>query len=199
MIQFITETANLAIQRTAPSRKEIETVPTAVKRRTLEKLHKSLTELEGRYGENARPYSDTKPSQNWKVAKNVPARANIKKEDGSTEFTETMESYAARVKTEEVFVWFKVGIIKQVIGANGEKQLRMKPQDAKTWIEDMITMVEKFSTDDAHWVEACKLAATPKSAPNQEKHPGMLSWEYNYTTHMFDASPENPRQLKEVV
>ena len=196
MIHFITETANLAIQRTAPSRKEKLNVPTEVKKKTLVKLYKSLEEIEGRYGENARPYSDPKPSQNWKVAKSVSARL---RDDETGEFTETMESYAARVKTEEVFVWFKVGIIKQVIGANGEKQLRMKPQDAKSWIESMITMVEKFSTDDAHWVEACKLAGTPKSAPNQEKHPGMLSWEYNYTTHMFDASPENPRQLKEVV
>ena len=107
MTLFIINEANEAIQKVARVAQAKETVFQGIQRKTLEKLDKSILEIEGRYGDDSRPYSDAKPSQNWKV---------VKQQDS--------------IDTEEVYVWLKIGIRKQEIGLDGATQLKMKPAAA---------------------------------------------------------------------
>lgn len=170
---FIINEAHNAIQKVARVAKEKETVFQSIQRKTLAKLDKSILEIEGRYGDESRPYSDAKPSENWKVAKKQDIIAN-----------------------EEVFVWLKIGIRKQVIGVDGATQLKMKPADAKAWLIAMRDTIAGFTIADEAFHSEAIIAARPKSAPKAE---GMNSWKYNSETDLYEASPDVPPVLKEVV
>jgi|SaaInlStandDraft_1057018.scaffolds.fasta_scaffold06137_6 hypothetical protein len=173
MSLFIINEANEAIQKVARVAQAKETVFQGIQRKTLEKLDKSILEIEGRYGDDSRPYSDAKPSQNWKV---------VKQQDS--------------IDIEEVYVWLKIGIRKQVIGAEGATQLKMKPAAAKAWLIAMREAIAGFTLEDKAFHSEAIIAARPKSTPKAE---GMNSWKYNPETDLYEASPEIAPILKEVI
>ena len=173
MTSFIINEASSAIEKVARVAQEKETVFKSIQRKTLTKLDQSILEIEGRYGNDARPYSDAKPSQNWKV---------VKQQDSTAK--------------EEVYVWLKIGIRKQVIGANKATQLKMKPADAKIWLIAMRDAIAGYTLSDKHFHSEAILAARPKTTPKPE---GMNSWKYNAETDLYEVSPEVTPMLKEVV
>ena len=129
-----------------------------VQAKTLEKLNKSLEDLEGRY-ELGKNYADPKPSQNWKVVK----QGNILDKD-------------------ELEIWLKVGIIKVKINEDGSFTKRLSPSNAKLYLTEMRDWVESLEEDapEAEDFKAKAIEAShPKSAPNQKKHPGMNGWKYD--------------------
>tara|TARA_B110000238_G_C16006232_1_gene386790 strand:- start:398 stop:925 length:528 start_codon:yes stop_codon:yes gene_type:complete len=173
MSLFIINEASNTIQKPEPKTKINEPVFVKYQRMTLEKLDKSLIEAEGRYGENARPYSDTKPSQNWKVSKQAELPRN-----------------------EEVTVWLKVGIEKVVIGANEATTLKMTPDAAIAWLKAMRTQIASLTLEtgkDFHQLAIKQ--AKPKTAPKSEE---FSVFEYNASTDLYEAVAEASPALKAV-
>ena len=137
-----------------------------VQEKTLEKLNKSLEDLEGRY-ELGKNYADPKPSQNWKVVK-----------QGNT------------LDKDELEIWLKVGIIKTPINAKGELAVRVTPSNAKIYLTEMRDWVESLeeNTPQSDDFKATAIeASTPKSKPNQKKNPNTNDWEYDDDLGQYKA------------
>jgi hypothetical protein len=152
-----------AVEKEVRVAKAKETVFAKYQRITLEKLDKSIEEAEGRWGENATPYSDAKPSLNWKV---------VKKSDNP--------------QHEHVAVWLKVGIEKVEID-EGKKELRFNnPQQAIECLNEMREMIAQMSMNDEvgrSFHEVAIKQAKPKTAP---KASGAKDWKYNPTSDMYE-------------
>ena len=179
MSLFINKNANAAIPVKVKKQKE-EALPIFDRyiEKTLAKLDRSISDARGRY-ELGYAYSDSKPSENWKVI-----RGELKGEKPTPESLEN----------EKVAVWLKIGIRKQVIGENGEKIL--KPIDSGALVaihEEMKDQIESLRTMDrnsegarAYWDEAI-LAAKPSSRPKKG-----MEWTYNPGTDLYEqAEVEN--------
>tara|TARA_B100000787_G_scaffold90141_1_gene66624 strand:- start:191 stop:715 length:525 start_codon:yes stop_codon:yes gene_type:complete len=167
-MNFIIQQADQAIVKTVSAPKTLEPVFAKYQRMTLEKLDKSIIEAEGRYGEHARPYTDTKPSQNWKVV-------------GKKE---------ALVANETLEVWLKIGIEKVVIGQDDAQTLRMTPTSAIAWLTAMRAQIASLTLEtgkDFHQVAIKQ--AKPKTAPKAE---GMSDWKYNPSTDLYEAVSSAP-------
>ena len=151
--------------------------------KTLAKLDQSISDAQGRY-ELGFAYSESKPSENWKVIKGE--RKGEKP---------TPESLAK----EECALWLKIGIRKQVIGENGEKILQPIPssQIVKS-LQEFRALIESFKTMDrssegarAYWDEAI-LAAKPTALAKEG-----MEWAYNPVTDLYEQAPRE-KMLKAV-
>ena len=143
--------------------------------KTLVKLDQSIADAQGRY-ELGFAYSDSKPSENWKVIK-----GELKGEKP------TPESLAK----EECALWLKIGIRKQVIGENGERDLRPIPssesvkslQEFRLQMESLRTMDRLSEGARAYWDEAI-LAAKPTALTKEG-----MEWAYNPVTDLYEQTP----------
>jgi len=143
--------------------------------KTLVKLDQSIADAQGRY-ELGFAYSDSKPSENWKVIK-----GELKGEKP------TPESLAK----EECALWLKIGIRKQVIGENGERDLRPIPsseivkslQEFRVQMESLRTMDRLSEGARAYWDEAI-LAAKPTALTKEG-----MEWAYNPVTDLYEQTP----------
>lgn len=126
---------------------------------TLAKLEQSIADAQGRY-ELGKAYSQSKPSQNWKVVK--PAREG------------------ASLSEEEVLVWLKIGIKKQEI-AEGAFELRIPASALIPTLDEMVALLKRIEANPesaeakAFHAEAIQ-QAKPKSAPKAE---GKSGWDYD--------------------
>ena len=134
-----------------------------VKKNTLAKLNLSLSDLDGRYA-SSNAYKNPKPSQNWKVVKK-----------GETLEYDVLE------------VWLKVGIVKAPINAEGDKEVRLTPENAKAYLTEMRDWVQSLEENDDASEEFQKLAieaSFPKSKPKGE---GMNDWKYDKDSGQYIA------------
>ena len=159
------------IQKPEPKDKEVEKVWDKQMKATRAKIERSLSDARGRY-EEGKAYANAKPSTLWKVVKECPPNA-----DGSNRTNEQLAQ-------EEVMVYLKIGLRKQVLFVENGKDIK----EVKIPASQLIPALEGFnamldaaeanrdSDEGKAFHEAAIVAARPKSRCT---HEGMNAWEYS--------------------
>ena len=152
-----------------------------VKASTLNKLDISIMEFVGRYGEEAVPYANPKPSKNWKVVKEVEGR----KQDDEGNYIESPESFAERVRLgEEVSLWLKVGISLVPIDENGKTHKRFNDlSGALEWLRQQRALIASVERSESGFGRYFWDLAIKESKPKT----GKVAMKYNPENDLYEA------------
>jgi hypothetical protein len=153
-----------------------------VKDKTLEKLDMSILEFEGRYGEDADPFDNAKPSKNWKVLKGVEGR----RQDDEGRYVESVESFAERVRSgEEVSVWLKVGISLVPITESGKTHKRFSDLNgALEWLQQQRTLIASVERSESGFGRYFWDLAIKECKPKT----GKVATQYNPESDTYEAT-----------
>nr|BDD47643.1 hypothetical protein 1 [Paracoccaceae bacterium] len=162
---FIPAIADAQIQKPESGSKEAERIFPKYVRLTLEKLERSISDAQGRY-ELGQAYANPKPSLNWRVVKQ-----------------------ADELLDEEVVIALKVGISKMVIGADGEKELKVPASGLLGHLAKWKELIEFIGANpDSEAGKAFHAVAIAQAKPkSQPKAEGKSGWEYDAESDSYLA------------